>query len=163
MLQKYMKSGANPTTRTETSMNIDEMKSIIRRLFDEGFNIGNFSLADEAIDPDYIDHSTFATPVPGVEGFKMRIANFRKTFPDAHFTVDDIFAEGDRVCFRWTMSGTDLGGFRDRPPTSRQVVVTGINIERFAGGKIVEHWSSPDNLGLFQQLGIVPSPGQGSR
>ena len=144
-------------------MNIDEMKSTIRRLFEEGFNIGNFRLADEAIDPDYTDHSTFATPVPGVEGFKQRIGIFRKTFPDARFTVDDIFAEGDRVCFRWTMSGTDLGGFRDKPPTGKHVAVSGINIERFAGGKIVEHWSSPDNLGLLQQLGIVPSPGLGSK
>ena len=47
-----------------------------------------------------------------------------------------------------------------RPATGKLVVVTGINIEYIAGGKILEHWSSPDNLGMMQQLGLIPTPKQ---
>ncbi len=46
------------------------------------------------------------------------------------------------------------------PPTGRQATVGGINIARFAGGKIVEEWSHWDQLGLLQQLGVIPAPAQ---
>ena len=60
----------------------------------------------------------------------MRVAGMRKTFPDVHFSVDDIFADGsgDKVTFRWTSRGTDQGGIMGRPATGKLVVVTGINI-----------------------------------
>jgi predicted ester cyclase len=93
-------------------MSTEANKAIVRRLFEEAINIGNLTLADAALDSNYVDYSTFAPPAPGVEGFKLRIAGFRKTFPDGHFSVDDIFADGsgDKVAFRWTFRGTDQGG-----------------------------------------------------
>jgi predicted ester cyclase len=47
-----------------------------------------------------------------------------------------------------------------RPATGKLVVITGINIESLVGGKIVEHWSAPDNLSMLQQLGVIPAPEQ---
>ena len=44
-----------------------------------------------------------------------------------------------------------------RPATGNLVVVTGINIEYMAGGKIVEHWSAPANLSMMRQLGMLPA------
>jgi len=44
-------------------------------------------------------------------------------------------------------------------PTGKQVTVTGINIGRVEGGKFVEGWFNIDDLGLLQQLGVVPMPG----
>ena len=137
----------------------EEITSRIRRLFEDGFNQGNYAMVQELIDPAYVDHSTMAAPKPGVEGFKQRIASLRTTFPEARFTVEDIFVSCDKVALRWSMSGTDKGGFRGRQPTGKAVVVVGLNIERLDGGKIVEHWSSPDNLGMLQQLGMVPISG----
>ena len=75
-------------------MSAQENIATVRRLFEEAFNTGNLTLADAALDPNYVDHSTFAPPAPGVEGFKLRMAGMRKTFPDLHFSVDDIFADG---------------------------------------------------------------------
>jgi len=34
-----------------------------------------------------------------------------------------------------------------------------IDIVRIGDGRVVEHWSMADNLGMMQQLGIVPLPG----
>ena len=42
------------------------------------------------------------------------------------------------------------------PPTGKAVTVRGIMISRFAGGKWVEDWDSPDALSLMQQLGVIP-------
>ena len=36
----------------------------------------------------------------------------------------------------------------------------GESINRFVNGKIVENWTNMDVLGLFQQLGVIPAPGQ---
>ena len=33
-------------------------------------------------------------------------------------------------------------------------------IDRIAGGKIVETWLKGDGLGVLQQLGVMPQPGQ---
>ncbi len=46
------------------------------------------------------------------------------------------------------------------PPTGKQVTVTAIDINCIVGGKSVEHWLNMDTLGLLQQLGVMPAPGQ---
>ncbi len=84
---------------------------------------------------------------------------FRNAFPDLHFTVEDMLAEGDRVASRYTARGTHRGELMGLPPTGRQVTEVGIVISRLAEGKLVEDWHSPDNLGLMQQLGVVTFPG----
>jgi hypothetical protein len=45
------------------------------------------------------------------------------------------------------------------PPTSKQVTATGIAITRVLNGKVVEQWANYDDLGLLQQLGVIPSMG----
>ena len=46
------------------------------------------------------------------------------------------------------------------PPTGKQVSWTGIGIYRIEDDKIVEAWASTDNLGLLQQLGVIPQTAQ---
>ena len=78
-------------------------------------------------------------------------------FPDARFTVEDELAEGDRVVSRSTLRGTHQGEFMGIPPTGKPVTVTGMSIDR-----IVEGWLNFDGLGMLQQLGVIPAPGQAS-
>ncbi len=44
-------------------------------------------------------------------------------------------------------------------PTGKQATSTGISILRWANGKGVEQWSNYDDLGLLQQLGVIPTMG----
>jgi predicted ester cyclase len=81
----------------------------------------------------------------------------RGAFPDARVTVEDQIAEGDKVVDRWTATGTPTGDLMSVPPTGRRIEVSGITISRFAGGKIVEDWYQGDDLGMMQQLGVIPS------
>jgi predicted ester cyclase len=43
-------------------------------------------------------------------------------------------------------------------PTGNRVEFSAIDIARIAEGKIVEHWSNSDQLGMMQQLGVMEQP-----
>jgi steroid delta-isomerase-like uncharacterized protein len=94
--------------------------------------------------------------------YKQLVTMYLAAFPDLHLTIEDQIAEGDKVVIRWTAHGTHKGNFMGIPPTGKEAVVTGITIDRFANGKTVEAWNNSDDLGLLQQLGVVPAPGQAS-
>ena len=84
----------------------------------------------------------------------------RSGIPDFKATIDDVVAEGDRVVIRMTFRGTQTGEFMGMPPTGKSISVGVIDIFRIAGGKIVEHWGQMDSMGMMQQLGAIPAPGQ---
>jgi hypothetical protein len=71
---------------------------------------------------------------------KQLILAYRTAFPDLKLTLEDIFAEGEMVAFRWSARGTHLGDWLGIPPTANHVTATGITIFRIAGGKVVESW-----------------------
>jgi predicted ester cyclase len=64
------------------------------------------------------------------------------------------------VTTRWTAAGTQDGELMGMPASGKQVVVSGITIDRFEDGMIVEGWTSRDTLGMMQQLGLVPETAQ---
>ncbi|HLU55543.1 MAG TPA: ester cyclase [Pseudonocardia sp.] len=80
-------------------------------------------------------------------------------FPGIRLTLDDLVAEGDRVAVRFHLSGRHCGDFMGVPPTGRDVVITGQTVLRFRGGRVIERWTTTDQLGLMVQLGAVPAPG----
>ena len=82
----------------------------------------------------------------------------RAGFPDLHVTVEDIIAEGDKVVGRTTIRGSHTGEFMGMAPTGKQFTIQAIDVMRFAGGKVVEHWGNQDDLGMMQQLGVIPTP-----
>ena len=142
-------------------MSSEENKAITRRLFEEVLNRGNLALADEIVSPDNVFH-TPTGPVQGLEGYKQFVNMYLCAFPGLQFTIEDEIAEGDKVVTRYTARGTHRGDLLGIPPTGKQATVTGIVIGRFANGKLVEGWLDFDALGMLQQLGVVPAPGQAS-
>jgi predicted ester cyclase len=44
------------------------------------------------------------------------------------------------------------------PASGRPVQVTGVDIFRMRGGKIVEQWAAYDLLGILMQIGAIPAP-----
>jgi steroid delta-isomerase-like uncharacterized protein len=140
-------------------MSLAENKAIARRGWEEIWNKGNLTIAHEHYAPTYVSHMPGNSDLHGPEGHNQLVMMYRTAFPDLHFTVEDQIAEGDKVVNRVTATGTHLGEFRGIPPTGKQVTVTGITIDRIAGGKLVESWASWDFLGMLQQLGVVPKLG----
>ncbi|MDA2924021.1 ester cyclase [Acidobacteria bacterium AH-259-L09] len=134
----------------------EENKAVIRRLFNEAINQGNLSVVDEIMVSNCVWHDPANPDVKGPEGFKQVITKYRTAFPDLRETIEDIFAEGDKVVARYTWSATHEGDLEGIAPTGKHTTGTGILISHFSGGKVVEGWWNWDALGLMQQLGVVP-------
>src|SRR5918994_7296368 len=122
----------------------EKNKALVREFFEETWNKGNLAAVDEFMAADYVEHPRPSTLFSGAEGLKQLIAAYRTAFPNLKTMLDDIFAEGDRVAFRWNVSGTHLGDWLGIPPTGNHVRATGITVFRIAGGKVVESWTSID-------------------
>ena len=87
------------TRRKEQAMSsAQENKAVSRRVAEEIFNGGKLDLADELYSPDYVLHDpSLPEDLHGPEGLKQATSTYRTAFPDLKATLDDIFAEGDRV------------------------------------------------------------------
>jgi len=132
-----------------------------RRIFEDVWNRKNLSAVDDLISADYVHHDPSSPAVPsGVDGYKQFVNSYMNAFPDAHFTIEDAFTDGQNEVTRWTVVGTHEGELAGIPRTGRRFFVTGITIARLANGKIAESWNNWDALGLMQQLGVV-SEGKG--
>lgn len=139
-------------------MSTEENKALVRRLMEEGYNQGNWSLFDELLASNYVNHDPTNPTVSDREGLKQLHMGFHAIFPDYHVTIDDLIAEGDRVSKRWTWGGTQTGEFQGIPPTGKKVTISGITNYRVANSKVQECWWAPDLFGLLQQLGVIPQP-----
>jgi predicted ester cyclase len=153
-------------TDTGTTRGVDPAQGS-RRILEECFNGANFAAADELIAPEAFNHDP-AQPahmrgLRGPEALKRSVRMYRAAFPDLHLTIDDVIAAGDKVAIRWHTEGTHRGELEGLAPTGAHGSVTGISIDHWQGGKIVESWTEWDNLGLARQLGAAPpegSPGE---
>ena len=135
-------------------MSEEANKARVRHFYEEVWGRGNLDVADELFAEDYERHDFRAgDPAPGPEGQKQIAAAFRAAFPDLTWDVDFILADGDFVVGRWTATGTHLGAWAGAEPTGRSMEFSGINVFRFANGKVVEIWNHRDDLGLMEQLG----------
>lgn len=131
----------------------EQNKSLIFRYLDEVWGKGNLAAVDEFLSPDYKRYLSPSSEPLNIKGQKQRLTGFRAAFPDVEITVEDIFAEGDRVVFRSTMRGTHQGIFQEIQPTGKSVAVGLLDVIRIEDGKFIEHWGGPDMLDLVKQLG----------
>ena len=129
-------------------------KAQIRRVIEKVYNRGDLAVVDEVAASDLVIHAS-SQEIHGREGAKQYVAALRAGFPDLRFTIEDQIAEGDMVVTRWTARGTHSGKFQSIPATGREIRLTGTDIDRLVGGKVVECWAHVDELGLMRQLGVV--------
>lgn len=140
--------------------NVAGNKALIQRGFEEEWNKGNLDVIPELFTADVICHMVHSPDIHGQDNWKVFITAFRNAFPDIHFTVEDHFGEGDRVATRWTFTGTHKGELMGITPTGAHITVKGVNIYHFSDSKISEFWVTLDDLGMLQQLGVIPPLGQ---
>jgi steroid delta-isomerase-like uncharacterized protein len=135
-------------------MSIAENKEIVQR-YQEIYNSNDLDALAEVVSEDLLTPKIMSGIPTGIEGAKAAHRIMLAGFPDYETIIDDIFAEGDKVAVRITMSGTNTGSFMGIPATGKHVSFTGIYIARIANGKIVEHWGEEDGVSLLQQLGVL--------
>lgn len=140
-------------------MSLEANKAIARRFFEQVWNKGNLDVIDETHAAGYVLHDPTGD-IQGTEGLRQFVMVYRTAFPDFHVTIEDEIAEGDMVVLRWTVTGTHKAELMGIPPTNKRMKMAGITMGRIASRKIVEAWNSLDALGMMQQLGVIPTPGQ---
>ena len=126
-------------------MSIAKNKATVRRLWEEVWNQNNLSVCDEIFNAEYAKHESEWVPV------------VRTAFPDLHFAIEDMIAEGNKVVTRYVFTGTHQGEFMGVLPTGKPVNVKGIWIHRLVEDRIVEgkEWGIFDVFGLMKQLGAL--------
>lgn len=111
-----------------------------------------------------VDAANHGWPV-GRAGMLAVFKSLIQAFPDFHFEEVRMVGDGDTVAAELVMSGTHLGT-PDLPvlggllagvtPTGRRVAVENMHFYRFDNGLIADHRAVRDDLGLMQQLGLIP-------
>lgn len=147
---------AEPGGKTSVERN----KAVSRRWIDV-FNARDNAAEADVRAPEYVAHAPGSLePAPlSSEAWTRFLAGFVEGFPDLHLSVEDAVGEDDLVAQRVRFEGTHTGVFQGLPPTNKTVSFSGLELNRFAEGKVVEHWFQLDALGLLQQLGLVVLPG----
>jgi predicted ester cyclase len=141
-------------------MSTAENKALVRRVIEEVVNGGELGLVDELFAPGFVANGRVLDP----ERVRQTIARHHAGFRGYRATIEDLIAEGDAVAVRVVLRGTPTGEGRivgiSVPETATEATWTGIGILRVAGGRLAEETAVYDRLGLLQQLGGVPAPGQ---
>jgi steroid delta-isomerase-like uncharacterized protein len=132
-------------------------KTLVTEFIDALFTRGELNAVDRYLAPGFVNHDPFPGFASDREGFRRIGQVFRQAFPDWHSQLEALIAEGDLVAERFTARGTHQGELMGVAPTGREVTLAGINIFRVQDGQLVERWGRTDDLGLLQQLGIVPA------
>ncbi|MFI9242443.1 ester cyclase [Streptomyces sp. NPDC053086] len=129
---------------------------VVRAFFEALRTAGELPPLNDLLDEDIHSHDPMnPQDTIGLDNVRAEFRMWRGAF-DFAFTVEDVFAQGDRACARWTWRATHRGDFLGIAPTGRQVTMTGMTLFRFgADGKIAELWWQHDQLGLMQQLGAL--------
>jgi steroid delta-isomerase-like uncharacterized protein len=139
-----------------------DLKAFDRRFFEE-WNKGKaaaIKAMDETCATNIVWHDVTGRDIRGLNDFKKSMGEFFDAFPDNHFSIDDMIAEGGKVAVRYRITGTHKGEFMGIPATNKKITLWAIEIDRIDGGKFVEGWISFDTLGMMQQLGLAPTPGK---
>jgi predicted ester cyclase len=134
-------------------MTTENKQDAFRHIIEEAFNNENYRILDELVAPDFIEHQFGLYPT--ISGMTEDIRFLHRAFPDFHLTIEDLVEDGEKVWARMTARGTNLGGFMG-PPNGKSFVIAVFDVCRFEGGKMVEHWGSPDRFALLAQLGLLP-------
>jgi steroid delta-isomerase-like uncharacterized protein len=137
----------------------EENKALVRRMVEEAQSRGNVEAEDEFLAENVVDHSAFPGFAPTREGVKQLFSLFHTAFEDFHATIHDQVGEGRKVATRKTLHGTHRGEFLGVPPTGKRATIEVTDILYVEEGRITDHWTVVNQLGLMRQLGVIPEPG----
>ena len=129
-------------------------KDFIQAYNEDFWNKQNIAAFEKYYTADFIIH--YADGDLNCEQYKGLCQAYFTAFPDLHITINDLIAEDDKVVKVWTAKSTNKGDFMGIPATGNRIEVSGIEVFRIADGKIAENWVLMDNLGMMQQLGVIP-------
>jgi predicted SnoaL-like aldol condensation-catalyzing enzyme/sugar lactone lactonase YvrE len=119
--------------------------AVVTRLVEELANAQDLEVIPEIFSPDFVEHNNGQDmEFGGIEGIQDSWAESFAFFETLEVTVDEMFAAGDKVVMRYTMS-----------VRNGEAGTTGTYIARLEDGLIAESWESHDSLTLMAGLGMA--------
>jgi len=134
-------------------MSLEENKAIVRKMF-EAINKQNMVSLDKLMEPDFVLHM-HSKQTQGWKVGRQVVEDEIKAFPDLHVAIEDVIAEGDKVCVRLQETGTHRGKYHGLAPTGNKLSYTVVAIWRIVERKIVEGWIAYDQMDFLKQLGVI--------
>lgn len=139
-------------------MNLEENKKIMNYFIEEVINNKNLNVTNDIVAENFIEEIPFPGQGPGREGLRFALQAMFTGFPDMRWTVHEQIAEGEKVVTRFSWTGTHQGDFMGIPATNKTVEVWGVVIDVVKNKLFSESRIIMDNVGLLQQLGVMPQP-----
>ena len=149
----------NERGRTPVWQDAERNRQFVLDFYERSFK-GDLDVYDEMFAEDFVSYSAATGgEVRGREAFRAAYIMYNKAFPDFSSTIDIVVAENNLVFVYGISTGTHLGEFMSLPPTGKSLRWSGAAIYRFNDEGLIDgRWQEFDGMGLFQQLGIIPSP-----
>jgi len=135
-----------------------EYQTFMHRWFEEVWNRQSEAAIDEMCSKDVIANGltdSEGNTIRGIEAYKNLHRAFVSAYPDIKITVEDTFADGDKLVARCRVTGTHKGEGLGLAPTNQKLEFTGIAIVRLEDGKIAEAWNEFDFMKMYSQLGAL--------
>ena len=133
-----------------------ESKAVLTSFVEEVINQGRLERTDNLVAVNFVELYPLPGQQQGREGLNDVISAFWTAFPDIHWVIEEMVAEGDHVFSRFTWQGTHRGEFLCVPASGKQISVKGMVVDRVVGDKMVDSRILMDSLSMMRQLGLFP-------
>jgi len=136
----------------------EENKAVVSRMW-EAWNKGDIDTIKELMAPEFVRYiPSNSIDIRSPEERVAFIKAHHIAFPDANIRIEELYADGDRVIYRFIMKGTHQGEWKGVPATWNKFEMSGIGILRIENGKVTELREEPDRLSRMMQLGMELKP-----
>ena len=156
---------AAPAHRTHTAMaspahraGLTGNERVVEAFLQDVINEHHGDHAINYLNPDMQWSGGTVGTVTGSANVAGLFASVVAAFPDAHITINDIFAQGDQVVVRVVVSGTQDGAILGIPASGRHVQWDGVDIYRLSHGKISNIWAGDDWTAILNDTGTFKAP-----
>jgi steroid delta-isomerase-like uncharacterized protein len=120
--------------------------------YHDATNTGRLDELDAIFAKDFINFAAGFAPVKSLAAMKKLIEELLLAFPDWHVTVEDMFAQDNKVVTRWSLTATHLAQYHDIPATGLKINPEGIHIDHIVGDKIAKRWACNNFAEVFNRL-----------
>jgi len=130
-------------------MNRNQVEAFVSRWL-AAVQSGNLSEFEHLVSDDVIDLNTGSRSSRAA--FQERAGAVQLAFSELEAHLDELLIDGDRIAWRWTLSGVQRAQFLGEAATGKRIRLTGTNFQRLTDGVVVEHYTLVDALGALRQM-----------